>query len=776
MSRPVWALCATSALAVACLNSAYSQSQTPLTPVIVESGKPKATKRARPARVAPPGARRTAADRNRQSTPPPAAPAGTVPVVNTTAGPVQGYRALTATSATKTDTPIERVPQSIQVIPRKLIDDQSAISVSEALQNVSSVQSANTLIVGNTDFYPLKIRGFGAEQWRDGLVNLYAVGNRDGLVNVERIEVLKGPNAILYGGGAGAPIGGTVNVISKLPMDKARYEIGGTFGSFSYWNPYFDINQPLNPEKTALFRITGEYTGNRSFIDVIDARRYNINPTLTLTNRDDTSLTIQAHVAREQQQGYPGLPVFGTIMGDFRVRTDLYTGPSSIEPSYTKTEGVTVTFDHQFNSIWSTNIKARWSQSEFDQNSQSIFGTDFTGATPLFPPSTWYLTNIELFQKQREFTINPTLKAKFALGETQNTLLFGADYSRVSDSGFMNADYLGNGCFVFLGLCPPAATVDLANPVFTVPYVRPNPASPEFFSFFNFQNTYVTKGVYTQLQSSIYDRIHLLVGGRLASIDITYNENALAPPATFVTEETRFLPRAGVVVDLVKGLSAFVSYSEGMKWAGFTTAVSRPAPEFSKQIEGGLKFNVNNVLTGTLAVFGIERENVPVLTSLGQAGLAKQQSRGFEADVIYQPNYNWSLLGNYSFTDATFADPFSSNGVVVPVGNKLPAVPEHSGRFWVLYKFDPGFLSGWSVGAGIYVASSQFVDAPNLWRTDGYFTVDGKVGYENEKVRAAITVKNLTGEKYFTPYTWLTGQVAPGAPRSIYGSIAYKFN
>lgn len=711
----------------------------------------------------------------------PAAPPAPVavnqpPVIQTTAGAVQGIRALSAVSATRTDTPIEQIPQSIQVIPRQLINDQAATSVGEAALNVSNVQPVHPLVVGNADQSPVKIRGFGAEQWRDGLVNLNNLGDRDGIANVERIEVLKGPNAILYGGGAGSPVGGVINVISKLPTDKAGGEFGVRLGSFQYWNPFFDINQPLNADKTALFRITGEYTGNKSYIDVLESKRYNINPTLTLTNREDTSLTIQGYLSRQQQQAYQGLPVYGTLLGDFRARTDLFIGPSDIEPSYTKTEGVVATFDHQFNSIFSANVKARVSRSEVDQLSQNIFGGDLTGAVPAFPPSTWFLQNLELFYKQREFTINPTLKAKFALGPTVNTLLVGADYSKVSEAGFMTGDNLGNNCFLFLGICPPV-TVDLSNPSFPVPFTRPNPSAGfEFANFFDYQNSYITKGAYTQLQTSVYDRVHFLAGVRLANLDITYNESALPVPSSIVTDTTKALPRAGVVVDLVKGLSVYASYSEGMLWIGFSSAVSRPLPEESKQIESGLKFNLNNEWAGSLAVFEIHKSNVPVTIALGVAQLTTQKSKGFEADMTWQPNRNWSFLGSYGFTDAVFVDSFPDfTGTTIAAGTKLPFVPAHSGRLWANYKFDPGWLEGWSAGAGIYVASSQYVDNLNLWRSDGYFTVDAKIGYEKGNIRAFLAAKNLTGEKYFTPYTWLGGQVAPGAPRAIYGQISYLY-
>jgi len=707
-----------------------------------------------------------------------------VPIEATTAGPVQGYRALTASSATKTETPIEQIPQNITVIPRTVINDQSAVTVSEALRNVSNVQPLDTLVIGNVDQSPYRIRGFRADTWIDGFAgNLFVAGDRDGLVNVERIEVLKGPNAILYGGGAGSPLGGVINIISKMPLDRQRYEIGATVGSYGFWNPYFDINQPLNAERTALFRLTAEYTGSKSFIDVLETKRFNINPTLTLTNKTDTTLTLQGFISNHQQQAYPGLPVDGTLFGGYRVRRDLYIGPANIEPSYANIAGVTATFDHRFNNIWSTNIKARWSQSEINQLSQSPLFVG-GGGLPAIPPSFFDLNNTEVFDKQKEFSVNPTLQAKFLAGPTRNTLLLGADYSQIKDSGFMNSDSLGN-CNAFFGVfCPvpnfgplPGPTlVNLANPIFWVPFYRPTPGVGEFTPYFNFSNTYITKGLYGQLQSTLYERVHIVVGARLASLDITYNEFSPFAPGTRKTDETKLLPRAGVVVDLIKGLSAYASYSQGMKWVPFSQTFAQPAPELSESIEGGLKFNWNDVFTGTVAVFQIDRQNVPFTVAFGVGALTAQRSSGFETDMIYQPNRNWSLLANYGFADTVFSEPSTEGGIAIPVGNKVPFVSEHSGRIWALYRFDPNVAPGWSVGAGVYAASGQYVDALNLWKTDGYYTIDAKVGYENQNFRAAVTVKNLTGQEYYTPYTWFGGQVAPSAPRMVYGQISYKFN
>jgi len=244
----------------------------------------------------------------------------------------------------------------------------------------------------------------------------------------------------------------------------------------------------------------------------------------------------------------------------------------------------------------------------------------------------------------------------------------------------------------------------------------------------------------------------------------------LFPPQTFVAEKTKALPRGGVVVDLFDGLSVYGSYSEGMRWAGFNQT-NDIAPEESQEIEAGFKFDLGNHVSGTAAFFDINRSNIPVVVGVGSALLSQQHSQGFETDLIWQPNRNWKVLANYGFTDAEFAD--SLQGVAA--GNGLPGVPQHSGRLWVDYAFDPGPLKGWSVGAGVYAASSQYVDSANVYQTDGYYTVDAKIGYENERISASFNVKNLTNEQYFVPYTWFGGQVAPGDDRTYYGTLVYKY-
>lgn len=437
----------------------------------------------------------------------------------------------------------------------------------------------------------------------------------------------------------------------------------------------------------------------------------------------------------------------------------MFPGDPTIKPSFSKRDAVTVTFDHRFDPVWSFNAKARYSRSVSQQDSQAP-----STAAPDMGGTTWSLMNVAMYQVQEEFTINPNLQARFAFDQSKHVVLFGADYSRVTDKGYMTSDSAG--------------VVDLTNPVFglpfSTPFTRPDPSSPFYFKWYDFNGAYTTKGAYAQIQSTFLDRVHVLAGARLASLDISYREEVpymgggFYPPETFSVDKTKLLPRVGAVVDIAPGLSVFGSYSEGMRWTAFTQAQAL-SPEESQQIEAGLKFKVGPQLSGTMSVFDIKRTNVPVVIGFGVSDTAEQHARGFEADVIWQPTPAWKILAAYGYTDAEYSD-----AKLAPEGNKLTGVPAHSGRLWVNYAFDER-LKGLSIGAGIYASSSQFVDIANLYETRGFFTIDSKIAYDAGSWTAAVHVKNLTGEKYFEPYTWFGGQVAPGAPREVFGTVTYKF-
>jgi len=681
----------------------------------------------------------------------------------TTAGQVMGYRALTGFSATKTSTPVEQIPQTINIISRSVIDDQKNNTIDDILRNAPGITTVSTLAAPVAD--STLIRGFFGDTWIDGLTSAFNLGDRQGSINVERIEVLKGPTGMLYGGsGAGSPIGGAINLISKLPESEAFGKVGVAFGSHASKNTFFDINQPVSDN--ILFRITGEYVEEESYIDVLERERYNINPTAIITNNSGTSLTIQGRYSSWKGQDYQGLPATGTLVGK-KIDQDLFLGPDNIPDTTSKYKSLTLTLDHQLNDIWSMNIKGRHAEAEYDEKAQMVINAYFGGAVPnppsvFFPFPNWNLTDIQVSQDNIEKTLTGSLLAEFDYGRTNNKFLMGADYSKLEDDSFFDFSFVGGGFTV----------VDLTDPALSFPsYVKPGAGIP------NASLELETKGVSTQLQTSIDGKYHFVVGVRRAEIKIDY---FALPGSTFPGDnslsETKWLPRLGAVIDVTSTISIFAGYSEGMRGVAFNNTVGGLKPELSDQMEAGVKFNFADSLSGTLAVYEIERENVLVRvpTTLGAAAEGEQQSKGFEADIIYQPGKCWQILASYSYIDAEFTD----NGPLSTVkkGNELAGVPEQSGRLWANYSFAEGKYNGLSIGAGVYIQEGSYLEATNDFKTDDFITVDAKIAYEAEQFEVSLAVQNLTGEDYYVRVPYHTnGRVQPSDNAAIYGSISWNY-
>lgn len=666
-----------------------------------------------------------------------------------------GYAVKNSSSATRTNTPIKETPQSIIAIPRALIDDQQNITVNEALKNASGIVTNDEF--SSPAFETTRVRGFAAEQLIDGFTQYYNPGDRESLVNVQSLEVLKGSNAVLFGGGSGSPVGGVININSKLPQNKTFGELGIKVGTDSFVQPFFDFNQPLT--ENVLLRVTGEYTNAESNVDVVEQKRYNINPAITFTNNDTTSLTLQGKISRWKQQEYQGLPATGTVTGNFKIKDDLFIGNKDIPDSTSEFDGIWATLDHKFNDQWSVNFKARYSESEFEENVQSIVGSggSFAGNTPALAPSTWGLSNVNLYQKQKEQSILANTTYKFDAGFTKNVLLLGADYTELKDEGYMTSD-------VFLS----AATVDLLNPDFSAPYVDPGKSAFTTFNDSKLKN--ITYGAYVQLQSDIAERLHVLLGLRQAHVELDYQELSLNSKQK--ADEDELLPRVGAVFDLNDSLSVFASYSEGLRNQPFVIFAANvtPEPAESKSREVGIKFDVNDQLAGQVALYHIDRSNVAVGFPATPNG--EQRSRGFDADVTWKPTSAWSLLANYAYTNAEYT---KASSATVVSGNQLAGVPKNSARLWANYKFSEDMLQGLSAGIGVYWQSEAYLDDANQFKADSYHTFDAAINYSTNRFNLGLTVKNLTNEDYYQYYNYFGGRVRPDSGTSAYLTASFKY-
>lgn len=678
-----------------------------------------------------------------------------LPDVSVTGQQENSYSVTNNFSSTRTDTPVREIPQSIQIINRTVIDEQQNITAGEALSNASAV--VRNAPFSSPAFETTKVRGFPAEQLIDGFTQFYNTGDREGLINVQQIEVLKGANSVLYSGGAGTPVGGVVNIVSKKPESTRFGETGLRIGTNNFVQPFFDINQPLSDQ--VFFRVTGEYTSTESDIDVLQQSRYNINPAISFTNKVDTTVTLHGKFSRWEQQEYQGLPATGTVAGNFRINESLFIGNRNIPDSFSEYQGVRLNLDHKFNDKWSLNLQTRLSESKFDEKAQSIYNAttfDFTANTPNVPgTSVWGLGNVFLAQQQDEKSILANLTYKFSTAMMRNTLLLGVDYSELKDAGFLTFADSGT-------------TVDLQNPVFNTPYVQP--AKSMFTTFQDGLLTNTTYGAYAQLQSDIGERWHTTIGLRQAHVEVDYTELTLN--STQNTKEDELLPRLGVVYDLTQNWSVFASQSKGLRGQPFSVFApnARPVPAESESKEFGAKFDYSKKLTGQMAVFEIDRSNVAVGFPALPTG--EQKSTGFDSDLSWQFANYWKLLASYAHVDAEFTKNASPT---VTAGKKLAGVARNSGRVWVSHDLASMGYEGLKIGLGTYFQGKAYIDDAKAFQADSFHTVDTAISYTKSAYSVGLTIKNLTGEDYFQRYEYFGGRVRPAEDTAAYLTFSYRY-
>jgi iron complex outermembrane recepter protein len=271
-----------------------------------------------------------------------------------TAEEQEGYRVPNASTATRTDTPIRDIPQSIQIVPQQVLQDRQARSITDGLENVSGVTSIFTT-AGSRDYFT--IRGFeyyGNAALVNGLPDPQITSDSS-FVNVERLEVLKGPASVLYGETGFSAPGGIINFVTKQPLRDPFYEISATVGSFNDYQGAIDLTGPLNDSKTALYRFNAGYRSTESFVDFNEARKLSIAPSFSFSLGQNTDLTIEGDVNIQERNGQQpgGLPAVGSVLPNPNGKVS-----RSFNPIGPVTDNLTIngrfgySLEHRFNESW----------------------------------------------------------------------------------------------------------------------------------------------------------------------------------------------------------------------------------------------------------------------------------------------------------------------------------------------------------------------------------------------------------------------------------------
>jgi iron complex outermembrane recepter protein len=658
------------------------------------------------------------------------------------------YRVPDATTATRTDTPLRDTPQSIQVVPQQVLEDQQVTRVEEAVRNVSGVFQGNTAGGATTAYV---IRGFEQlSTLQDGFV-LSDYGSPE-TANLERIEVLKGPASILYG--ATEP-GGVVNLVTKKPLSEPFFEAEFQAGSYSFIRPRFDISGPLNSDKSLLYRLNAAYERSDGFRDFDQGiERIFIGPAVTWKISDRTDVTFELSYLDDERPLDRGIPAIGEGIADIPI-TRILGEPDDVIENRQFTAKYQL--EHRFSENWTVRNAFQYFNEQLDV---SNFDPD------IFEDNDGTLARNQrsIDQHSESFSLQTNLVGKFATGPVKHTLLFGVDLThRPRDVDFA------------LGLSNPAP-INIFNPVYGL---VPRVGYSELDLLLSQSTKTDSVGIYVQDQITLTDNLKLLLGGRFDIVDQTIKNNpsAFEPTSSSSSQYNEaFSPRVGIVYQPIEPLSLYASYSRSFRPnEGTTFDGSLLEPERGTQYEVGAKADLlGGRLSTTLSFYQITKTNVATVDINNPdfvIASGEQRSQGIELDIAGEILPNWKIIASYAYTDAEVTKDNS-----IPVGNRLNNIPEHSASLWTTYEIPRGGLQGLGFGIGFTFVGERKGDIENTFELPSYFLTNGTIYYRRDNWRAALIVKNLFDVGYFESSTGVRERGAyPGAPLTILGSISVEF-
>ncbi|MDI1308868.1 MAG: TonB-dependent siderophore receptor [Methylotenera sp.] len=676
-----------------------------------------------------------------------------VNVQSTTTTP--SYQPLTTKTAAKIEAPLRDIPQTVNVITQAIIQDQGAQSLQDALRNVPGIGFSN----GDGQRDQVNIRGFSAisDQFVDGFRD-DALYFRD-LSNVEEIEVLKGPAAVLYGRGSS---GGIINRITKKPLDKAIGSLTATVGSYDFYRVEADVNQPLGD--AAAFRIIGAKQDSHGFREEDFVKREFIAPSLSLNLSDATKLTFQLEHLDDKRLNDFGVPAINGRPVSVSRKT--YYGSSNGEKDdyvQSRMTAGTAVLEHGFNDDVKIRNAFRAYEYDLDRNN--------TVAVRVLPSANSQVTRrYSTVQRQEDGYFNQTdltIKAK-GLG-LDHSLLFGVEIGRqIKDNQ--------NGNFANPG------NVSLYDPVL------PRSQRTGFAATADTSGISETKGFYAQDLVTLSKNWKALIGARYDIFDQEAKNRLNNTKLSRVDKEIS--PRAGLVYQPNDFVSLYGSYTKSFQPSqeNFTLAANNAeiAPEETTNYEVGAKMDfLDGNLSTMISLFRLERTNIKSADPAAPTVLlpvGEQRTDGLELSAAGKLADGWDVTAGYAYMDAEITDsPSTVTSVFGPTatakkfaieGNRPSLTPRHSANVWLSHRLGNGF----GLGGGAVFVGDQYASVSNEVKLPGYVRFDASAYYETKHYDVKLTLNNIFDREYFiSAHGGADLYNTYGSPRSALLSLKLKY-
>ncbi len=700
-----------------------------------------------------------------------------------------GYSATHTSTATKTDTPLINIPQSITVVTKEFIKDQSFQGLTDVTRYVPGVAVHQG--EGNRD--ELVIRGV------DLSANFFVNGFRDDvqyfrdLYNTQSIEVLKGPSALTFGRGAG---GGLVNRTLKEADGQRIYETTLQTGSYGGRRVALDAGQAVNANVAA--RLNMFYEGSDTFRDYGKLERYGVNPTFAWKPTDDTKIKLSYEYYHDERTADRGNPSQATLAGSpsstrFNPATPFapngnlsaFFGSPTLNVANVTVNTAMAVIDHDFgNGLTVKNSTLNADYKKFYQNVYPGGGTQLGAVNPADTSFNYaayqHWTNRENLFNQTDFIW------KGSTGPIFHTLAFGTEFGRQN-----GIDLRNTGGFPVAPA--PAGTTACGGTIVggLSNTLCGNPFSPTYFGPVTFiHNAFQTdtNSVYRLNIESAYVRdtleitrwLQLIGGARLDSFDLDATDQNTGIARSRV--DTKVSPQAAIIMKPIDNVSIYGAYSvsylpaSGDQFSSLTAATLILDPQKFVNTEFGVKWNINPRTIFSAAIYQLDRTGQPIPDPSNPGfslpnGAARV--RGFETSVAGYVTDQWQTVFGYAYTDARIRKDLTASTVALPIlaGNRVQLVPENQFSWWNRYQFTPT----WAAGLGVIYFSDFFATSDDTVRLPGFVRVDAALYWKfNETWKAQLNVENIFNKGYWASADG-NNNISPGQPRTFRVSAIARF-
>ncbi|MXO69619.1 TonB-dependent siderophore receptor [Altererythrobacter marinus] len=671
-----------------------------------------------------------------------------------------------SSTATKTDTPIIETPQPITVVDDELYLAQGAISVSDTLNYVSGVTANPYGPDSRVD--GAFVRGINALQFRDGMRDVfsYYASIRSDPYNFDQVELVRGPASVLFGQGS---LGGIINMVSKRPEFETAGELSVRYGSHDRKEVLADLTGGLTD--TVAGRVVARLRGSDTQTDFVSDDRVMISPSLTFAPSPDSELTLIG-LYQEDDSGSTSqfLPLVGTILPNpnGRLPNDLFVG----KPGWDRYDGRllqgTALFEQRFGEAATLNLKARYIDSDvtylthyansYSNPANPYVLIDPATGDPIPDPGQRYILNyasgsiarMEIFSSDNNFQVN------FNTGSAvEHTILSGVDYiwNRVRKHGGRALE------LVDLYDIDRDSLSDFGGSY-------PTPNYPGFQYATSEDVTQEQIGFYLQDQVRFFDRASLVLGVRH---DLA--ESHAAGVEQYDASATSF--RAGLIGEVIDGVSPFVSYTESFEpVSGITSSGAALRPKTGRQFEAGIKFHPLDSIIVTVTGYRIEESGRPIDDPDSDNPDHKIQvdgvvSKGFEFEGNAALPGELNLIANLSYNEAEIAG----------TGQQLDNVPRFNASLWGTRRFALSEDASLLIGSGVrHVGKNRSYGPafPDGIVTPAFTLVDAFAEVSVDRWSFAINATNLFDKRYYSACL-ARGDCFMGSERNVFGTVSYHF-